>query len=582
VESGSRTGSVDRALCLALCAAAVIAGWQGGAEAQKDVEWCLLDRPRQWTTEGSYIEEKKKGDTNAKIYRFGCARHQLLVWRHQREGQKSRPGGNRDQRNGAGRARQEHTGTQEPVLGGGRAKLLVVRNPIASRGRSSSDPGGAEKPGQQGRFQRCLPGGGDVEAGQRVAGIQGKGSVQQATSSQRPVWQDEFGQRSGAVPVEGFVPLSRGSDCGRGPVRARAARAVVEPTTGGVSVRGGGDVPAVRRELSCEAAGGQAVEEGISHASHQSHSADRTGNGRDPGGAADGHRGHPLSLSYQSAAVVLQRFGHRDAQLVGLDTWSGRLAAGQPGQDPGPGARLQPDDEGHLQGRGRYRTSAPNAAALQRLSETAAAGHQAPDGQADAGSPYCGYRARDVEEQGGIRPEQVSLRKINARFWGEALTGTAPFRLEATASESSKVRGVASQIKLGRRSDPDTSIEERNSVLKPPFSGYAPSEYLTKPWPTEALIEAWCPFFYGAYRGFNDYGHVPESPGRRIAREDLKTAASPRAVDLTHRLAVRDVAPRPITKPDSVRSNEDKVRWTDKFVLDRTFDRSFICPLRQF
>ena len=59
-----------------------------------------------------------------------------------------------------------------------------------------------------------------------------------------------------------------------------------------------------------------------------------------------------------------------------------------------------------------------------------------------------------------------------------------------------------------------------------------------------------------------------------IAREDLKTAASPRAVALTHRLAVRDVAPRPVTTPDSVRSNEEKVRWRDEFVRERTFDRS--------
>ncbi len=217
---------------------------------------------------------------------------------------------------------------------------------------------------------------------------------------------------------------------------------------------------------------------------------------------------------------------------------------------------------------------------ISRILQTAPGmgGHQAPDGQADAGAPYRGHGAGDVEEQGGIRPGQVSRPKINARLCGEALTGTAPFRLEATAPESSKVRGVAPQIKLGRSSVPDTSIEERNSVLKPRYPGYAPSEYPTKPWPTEAPIEAWCPIFYGAYRGFNDYEEAPESPGRRIAREDLKTAASPRAVALTHRLAVREVAPRPVTSPDSVRSNEEIVRWTDKFVLDRTFDRSFFCP----
>ena len=89
MESGPRTGSVDRALCMALCAAAVVAGWQGGAEAQaqKSVQWCLLDRPRQWTTEGSSVEEKAKGDTNARVHRFGCARHQPLVRRHQRERQ---------------------------------------------------------------------------------------------------------------------------------------------------------------------------------------------------------------------------------------------------------------------------------------------------------------------------------------------------------------------------------------------------------------------------------------------------------------------------------------------------------------
>ena len=179
-----------------------------------------------------------------------------------------------------------------------------------------------------------------------------------------------------------------------------------------------------------------------------------------------------------------------------------------------------------------------------------------------------------MEEQGGIRPGQVSRPKINARLCGEALTGTAPIRLEATAPESSKVRGVASRGWLGRRSELGTSIEEHNSVLKPPYSGYAPSEYLTKPWPTEAPIEAWCPIFYGAYRGFNDYGEAPESPGLRIAREGFKTASLPCAIGLTHRLAVCDAAPRPVTSPDSVRSNEEKIRWTDKFVLDRTFDRS--------
>jgi hypothetical protein len=53
---------------------------------------------------------------------------------------------------------------------------------------------------------------------------------------------------------------------------------------------------------------------------------------------------------------------------------------------------------------------------------------------------------------------------------------------------SSKVRGVASEEVLGYRADLNTSSEEHSFALKLLLIGYAPSEYLTKPWPMEAQI----------------------------------------------------------------------------------------------
>jgi hypothetical protein len=167
-----------------------------------------------------------------------------------------------------------------------------------------------------------------------------------------------------------------------------------------------------------------------------------------------------------------------------------------------------------------------------------------------------------VEKQGEIRPGQISHEKINARLWGERLTDTSPIRLEAVALTSSKVRGVASSNFLGHRAN-----------LKPPFRGYAPSEFLTKPWSIQAPIEEWCPYLYGAYIGFNDDGDAIHSRRQCIARQGLKSTASLCPVAYSKRLALRDVAPRSQTWLHTELPKTIKVRWTVPFVLDSTFNR---------
>jgi hypothetical protein len=67
---------------------------------------------------------------------------------------------------------------------------------------------------------------------------------------------------------------------------------------------------------------------------------------------------------------------------------------------------------------------------------------------------------------------------------------------------------------------------------------------------------------------------ILQSRRQRIARQGLKITASLCPVASTQRLALRDVAPRTQTWLHTALPNTNKVRCTDRLVLDSTFNRS--------
>ena len=98
-----------------------------------------------------------------------------------------------------------------------------------------------------------------------------------------------------------------------------------------------------------------------------------------------------------------------------------------------------------------------------------------------------------MEDRGGIRLEQAQQngfaigRPRRCELVGHGITGASTSRHGPTT----KVRGRASIVPLDSR-----------IFSKFPSIGYAPSEYRTKPWPQEVLIEGWFPHFAREQDGF--------------------------------------------------------------------------------
>jgi hypothetical protein len=186
-----------------------------------------------------------------------------------------------------------------------------------------------------------------------------------------------------------------------------------------------------------------------------------------------------------------------------------------------------------------------------------------------------------VEESGGLRPGQVSKQRINARLSSKASKHTRQCPWVATQPESSKVRGEVSVITMGQGLAP-----------KSPSIGYAPSEYQKKRWPRQARIEGWFPLIgkeqnhsnhtydvitgsqqgSGEQKCFDDDTDATTEVLMRSAREDLKITRLSGASALNQRCVLCDVAQK--READAVRSKTQKVRWRDRSVLDRIFDKS--------
>ena len=114
-------------------------------------------------------------------------------------------------------------------------------------------------------------------------------------------------------------------------------------------------------------------------------------------------------------------------------------------------------------------------------------------------------------DRGGIRHEQAQQngfaigRPRRCELVGHRITGASTSRHGPTT----KVRGRVSIVPLDSR-----------AFSKFPSIGYAPSEYRTKPWPQEVLIEGWFPHFAREQDGFRVDGTTDSNtPAPRSLRQ---------------------------------------------------------------
>jgi len=116
-----------------------------------------------------------------------------------------------------------------------------------------------------------------------------------------------------------------------------------------------------------------------------------------------------------------------------------------------------------------------------------------------------------VIDRGGIRHEQAQQngfaigRPRRCELVGHGITGASTSRYGPTT----KVRGKASIETMDSR-----------AFSKFPSIGYAPSEYRTKPWPQEVLIEGWFPLLAREQNSFRVDGTTDSStPAPRSLRQ---------------------------------------------------------------
>ena len=211
--------------------------------------------------------------------------------------------------------------------------------------------------------------------------------------------------------------------------------------------------------------------------------------------------------------VVLLWSGHRDALVLGLAARQERTVAARPGTaDPRTQPDAQPSSQSHLQGschHGDYPAS--RRTAQRRLPALVGSGHQTQSRQGLAGQKDRHDHPGDVEDRGGIRLEQAQQngfaigRPRRCELVGHGITDASTSRHGPTT----KVRGRVSIVPLDSR-----------IFSKFPSIGYAPSEYRTKPWPQEVLIEGWFPLLAREQNGFRVDGTTDSStPAPRSLRQ---------------------------------------------------------------
>ena len=115
----------------------------------------------------------------------------------------------------------------------------------------------------------------------------------------------------------------------------------------------------------------------------------------------------------------------------------------------------------------------------------------------------------------------------------------------------------------------------QEKISKPPCTGYALSEYRTKLWLQEALIEGWFPLSYVNGESFSFKDTCEETAYRCLlkgnARRGLNTDSCSCLGTVSQRLASGYRADE--HQAYAVGSKTRKIRWMGKFVLDPMFDR---------
>src|SRR5262249_32045996 len=137
----------------------------------------------------------------------------------------------------------------------------------------------------------------------------------------------------------------------------------------------------------------------------------------------------------------------------------------------------------HLQGCGDDGDrAAPDRALASGLPAPDRRRHQAQPGEADDRPQARGHRSFHVEEQGEVRPDEAPQARVMTRLTWEGV-GPRP-RHERWRCTWRRAR-FEGEHPLG--------MWPERYRLEVPRVGYAPSEYQTKQWPEEALIEGWFP-----------------------------------------------------------------------------------------
>jgi transposase len=172
---------------------------------------------------------------------------------------------------------------------------------------------------------------------------------------------------------------------------------------------------------------------------------------------------------------------------------TGDLAADPAAADARPEPDPQPPAQGDLQRRSHDGAhAASRRPAVRGLPATTGWRHQTQPGQGDAGQEDRCHRSGLMEDRGGIRPTEAPQAATGITRRGRRLSdgrGICLGRHQVAGREGSRVS-------ISRNHGPWASALEFPSV------GYAPSEYQTKLWPVEALIEGWFPRSSRGHCGF--------------------------------------------------------------------------------
>lgn len=186
--------------------------------------------------------------------------------------------------------------------------------------------------------------------------------------------------------------------------------------------------------------------------------------------------GDSVAFPNQASILELLWLGDRDALERRLDQKRARsMDAAIPTADPRSQSQSPPLAQSRLQGRGSQCVAYGRSSAAPKLL-TELGAHQAHACTFDAGPSHRGGGAGDVEEAGGLRPEQVPRPR--------------PFEVtECTGHETNEATTRSKRF----RETASTGYLARRRRDKAPCPGYALLELPTQAMAPEAPLGEWCP-----------------------------------------------------------------------------------------